>query len=126
MAASPEVAQDEDVSTVAATGQPAQAIVVNGSRSARSEVDSAVDLNNTQTDLIEVVTGGPSAGYGSDAVAGAADFVRMDRLESLFVRAQAAIAGESGNPREFVSVTGGTIFGADDIGNNSEWVLSDL
>lgn len=75
---------------------------------------------------IAVVTGGPSAGYGSDAVAVAADFVPMDELEGLCDRAQATIASEGDNPREIRSVTGGTIFGADNLGNNTEWVLSDL
>ncbi len=37
------------------------------------------------------------------------------------------LTGATGfNPREFMSVTGGTILGADNLGNNAEWVLTDL
>lgn len=82
--------------------------------------DSAVDLNNIPTDLIErveVVTGGSSAVYGSDAVAGVVNFVMRDSFEGLSIRAQASVTGEGDNPREFVSVTGGTTFGSEDRGN---------
>lgn len=82
--------------------------------------DSAVDLNNIPTDLIErveVVTGGSSAVYGSDAVAGVVNFIMKDRFEGISVRAQASITEEGDNPRQYVSVTGGTSFGADDRGS---------
>lgn len=82
--------------------------------------DSAVDLNNIPTDLIErvdVVTGGSSAVYGSDAVAGVVNFIMKDSFEGLSVRAQGSISDEGDNARQFISVTGGTTFGADDRGN---------
>ncbi|WP_379922318.1 TonB-dependent receptor domain-containing protein [Erythrobacter sp. R86502] len=82
--------------------------------------DSSVDLNNIPTDLIErveVVTGGSSAVYGSDAVAGVVNFIMKDSFEGISVRAQASVTGEGDNPRQYVSVTGGTTFGADDRGN---------
>ena len=48
-------------------------VLINGRRSVGIPGSSAVDLNNIPTDLIdhvEIVTGGASAVYGSDAVAG--------------------------------------------------------
>lgn len=82
--------------------------------------DSAVDLNNIPVDFIErfeVVTGGSSAVYGSDAVAGVLNFILRDSFEGIQVRAQSGITKEGDNSRYMVSVTGGTTFGADDRGN---------
>lgn len=82
--------------------------------------DSAVDLNNIPTDLIErieVVTGGSSAVYGSDAVAGVVNFVMKDSFEGFTARGQASITEQGDNARQYVSVTGGTTFGDDDRGN---------
>lgn len=82
--------------------------------------DSAVDLNNIPTDLVErveVVTGGSSAVYGSDAVAGVVNFVMKREFDGFQVRGQASITEEGDNPRQFISATAGTSFGADDRGN---------
>lgn len=82
--------------------------------------DSAVDINNIPTDLVErvdVVTGGSSAVYGSDAIAGVVNFVMKDSFEGLRLRAQAGITGEGDNPRYMISGTGGTAIGSDDQGN---------
>ncbi len=82
--------------------------------------DSAVDLNNIPTDLVErveVVTGGSSAVYGSDAVAGVVNFIMKKKFEGFSARAQASITDEGDNGRQFISLTGGTSFGADDRGN---------
>ncbi len=88
---------------------------------------TAVDLNNIPTDLVErveIVTGGNSAVYGSDAVAGVVNFVLRDRFEGFSVRAQSSITEEGDNARAFLSATVGTTFGADDRGNvilNFSW-----
>jgi iron complex outermembrane recepter protein len=76
--------------------------------------DSAVDLNNIPVDFIErfeVVTGGSSAVYGSDAVAGVVNFVLRDDFEGLQVRAQAGVTERGDNGRYMVSATGGKNFG---------------
>lgn len=68
--------------------------LVDGRRTASSASTGNFDINTLPTSLIErieVVTGGASAAYGSDAVAGVANFILKDQLE-----------GFSG------SVTGGT------------------
>ncbi|KQU47435.1 hypothetical protein ASG67_14375 [Sphingomonas sp. Leaf339] len=82
--------------------------------------DTAVDLNNIPVDLIERVdniTGGSSAVYGSDAIAGVVNFIMRDSFEGLQVRAQGGISERGDSGRYLVSVTGGTKWGADDRGN---------
>lgn len=82
--------------------------------------DSAVDLNNIPVDLIErfeVVTGGSSAVYGSDAVAGVLNFILRDSFEGFQFRGQAGVTEEGDNPRYLLSGMAGTTFGADDRGN---------
>ena len=82
--------------------------------------DSAVDLNNIPTDLIErveVVTGGSSAVYGSDAVAGVVNFIMKSQFDGFQLRGQASVTEAGDNPRQFISATAGTTFGADDAGN---------
>lgn len=82
--------------------------------------DTAVDLNNIPVDLIERVdniTGGSSAVYGSDAIAGVVNFIMRDSFEGLQVRAQGGITERGDSGRYLVSVTGGTKWGAEDRGN---------
>ena len=82
--------------------------------------DSAVDLNNIPVDLIErfeVVTGGSSAVYGSDAVAGVLNFILRDKFDGFQVRAQAGVTEQGDNGRYLVSAMAGTTFGADGRGN---------
>jgi len=56
-------------------------VLLNGRRLAPSGVGSAVDVNNLPNDLIdrvELITGGASAVYGSDAIAGVVNFITRD------------------------------------------------
>ena len=58
--------------------------LLNGRRLAPSGVEGAADLNSLPTaliDRIEVVTGGASAVYGSDAIAGAVNFITRTDFE---------------------------------------------
>ncbi len=59
-------------------------VLVNGRRLNPSVNDGTVDLNNVPTRLIErveVVTGGASAVYGSDAMAGVVNFILKEDFE---------------------------------------------
>jgi outer membrane receptor protein involved in Fe transport len=73
-------------------------VLVNGRRHVGGDVLStgvSVDVNTIPTDLIDrvdVVTGGNSAVYGSDAVAGVVNFVLKDHFDGFQLRAQ---GGES-------------------------------
>jgi iron complex outermembrane receptor protein len=59
-------------------------ILVNGERVPAAAANGVVDINTIPTSLIsriEVVTGGASAVYGSDAVAGVVNFILNDKYE---------------------------------------------
>ncbi|GMR14511.1 MAG: hypothetical protein BMS9Abin30_0113 [Gammaproteobacteria bacterium] len=63
-------------------------ILLNGRRVAPSGVSSAVDVNNLPRSLmerVEVITGGASTVYGSDAIAGVVNFVTRKNFEGLAV-----------------------------------------
>ena len=91
-------------------------VLINGRRSLGLAGTSAVDVNNIPTDLlqrVEVVTGGASAVYGSEAVAGVVNFVLNDRFEGLRVRGQNTISDKGDAARQYVSITAGQSFGGD-------------
>lgn len=76
-------------------------VMLNGRRLAPSGVSSSVDINNLPQALIErveIITGGASTVYGSDAVAGVANFKTRDRFSGLSLEASAysTEAGDSG------------------------------
>jgi iron complex outermembrane receptor protein len=93
--------------------------------------DSSVDTNNIPTDFVEridVVTGGNSAVYGSDAIAGVVNYVLRDHFDGVSVRAQNGISERGDNANRMVSVTAGTSLGHDDRGNvmvNFTWDKDD-
>lgn len=69
---------------------------------------STVDLNNIPTDLIksvQVLTGGASAVYGSEAVAGVVNFVLKDDFEGVGLRAQHGVTSENDRKQNLVSLT---------------------
>ena len=69
-----------------------------------------VDINNIPTDFIdrvEIVTGGSSAVYGSDAIAGVVNFILKDRFDGIQVRAQGGQTFRGDDPTYFASVTAG-------------------
>jgi outer membrane receptor protein involved in Fe transport len=79
-------------------------VLVNGERYPASSTTGAVDLNTIPTSLIsriEVVTGGASAVYGSDAVAGVVNFVLKDDYEGAEVNLTYGAELETGNAAEF-------------------------
>jgi outer membrane receptor protein involved in Fe transport len=66
-------------------------VLVNGRRYLQSTQSGVVDLNTIPSSLIErveVVTGGASAVYGSDAMSGVVNFVMKDDYEGLEVSGQ--------------------------------------
>jgi outer membrane receptor protein involved in Fe transport len=74
---------------------------------------SAVDVNNIPVDLlerVEIITGGASAVYGSEAVAGVVNFILKNDFEGVRVRAQAGLTDQADNPRQLIGLTGGMNF----------------
>lgn len=96
--------------------------LVNGRRHVTADIinnGNAVDVNTMPTDLIErvdIVTGGVSSVYGSDAIAGVVNFVLKENFEGLQLHGQGGVSkyGDAGN--QYVSIVAGTNF-ADGRGN---------
>ncbi|NQY89126.1 MAG: TonB-dependent receptor [Colwellia sp.] len=94
-------------------------VLVNGKRYLQSTQQGTVDLNNIPSALIErveVVTGGASAVYGSDAIAGVVNFKMKDDFEGLEFNAQYGLAAEGDAGKGDFSTTLGGNF-ADGRGN---------
>jgi outer membrane receptor protein involved in Fe transport len=94
-------------------------VLVNGRRLNPSQNVGTVDLNNVPTRLvkrIEVVTGGASAVYGSDALAGVVNFVLNDSFEGVDLGSQLSQSAQGdGRERQLDLLVGGNF--ADDRGN---------
>jgi outer membrane receptor protein involved in Fe transport len=96
-------------------------VLVNGRRFVPGVAGtSIVDVNNIPADFvdrIEVLTGGASSVYGSDAIAGVVNYVLKTEMEGIVARAQAGLSdkGDTGNYN--ASITGGTKFGSDGQGS---------
>ena len=97
-------------------------VLQNGRRHIAGDILSnavSPDVNTIPTDLIErvdIVTGGNSAIYGSDAIAGVVNFILKDNYEGVQLRAQGGSSkyGDAGS--YYVSALAGTNF-ADGRGN---------
>jgi outer membrane receptor protein involved in Fe transport len=75
---------------------------------------SAVDLNNIPTELVEridLLTGGASAVYGSEAMAGVVNFVLKNDYEGIGLRAQAGVSEHGDLPTQLIAATLGKNFG---------------
>lgn len=89
-------------------------VLLNGRRFLPSDVGGAVDLNNFPPALIErieVVSGGASAVYGSDALTGAVNFILRDDFEGVEVSAQFDVTERGDGDTLDVNLAGGTSFG---------------
>ena len=94
--------------------------LVNGRRHVTSSAgDFQVDVNTIPFELLErvdVVTGGSSAVYGSDAIAGVVNFILKRDFEGIELNGQAGISDRGDNPRYSISGAFGRNF-ADGRGN---------
>ena len=94
-------------------------VLINGKRLNPSMNDGTVDLNNVPTRLIErveVVTGGASAVYGSDALAGVVNFIIKDDFNGMDIGTQFGQSAESdGSDRQIDLLIGAN--SADGTGN---------
>ncbi|MFG6439912.1 TonB-dependent receptor plug domain-containing protein [Roseateles sp. LKC17W] len=95
-------------------------VLVNGRRYVSGVPgDTAVDFNTIPADFIErieVMTGGSSAMYGSDAVAGVVNVILKRNFQGLRMDAQVGVSEEGDDKKKKVSVTFG-MNGADGQGN---------
>lgn len=95
-------------------------VLVDGKRMVAGQPGTTqVDLAMVPTDLIdrvEVLTGGASAIYGSDAVAGVVNLIYKRDFEGLIFNAQSGISDEGDGEENLLSLTAGHNF-ADGRGN---------
>src|SRR4029079_19484712 len=88
--------------------------LVNGKRFAIFGPEQVTDLNTIPTALIErteVVTGGSSAVYGSDAITGVVNFIMKDDFEGVELGAQYGSDSSTSTPTYSVDLTLGGNFG---------------
>ena len=86
-------------------------VLLDGRRVVSSTPTNAVDINNLPSALIErvdVVTGGASAAYGSDAIAGVVNFI----LQKKFTGLKGSIAGGITSRGDDANTNGYLAFGA--------------
>ena len=89
--------------------------LVNGRRFAIFGPEQVTDLNTIPTALIErteVVTGGSSAVYGSDAITGVINFIMKDDFEGVEVGGQYGFDSATSTPTYNVDLTRGRQFRA--------------
>ncbi len=95
-------------------------VLINGHRHvAASPGDFRVDVNTIPFELLEridIVTGGNSAIYGSDAIAGVVNFVLRDDYEGIRFTGQAGLTDRGDRANNFLGVIAGKNF-ADGRGN---------
>lgn len=102
-----------------AAGPSRTLVLVNGKRFVPSTLSGTVDLNNIPTPLVErveVVTGGASAVYGSDALAGVVNFILKDNFSGLELNGYSRLTERGDSQIYTVSATVGGNF-ADGRGN---------
>ncbi|MES1198668.1 MAG: TonB-dependent receptor [Pseudomonadota bacterium] len=88
-------------------------VLVNGRRFAIQGPDQTVDLNTIPSSLVrrtEIVTGGSSAVYGSDAITGVVNFIMRDDFEGLEISGQHLWDQPTNSPTNTIDITFGGNF----------------
>ena len=88
-------------------------VLLNGRRSVASAITGVIDINTIPQALVsrvEVVTGGASAAYGSDAVAGVVNFILDTRYEGIKIEGDSGITQYGDGFNYSFNVAGGLSF----------------
>lgn len=89
-------------------------VLIDGHRQVGGQAgSSAVDVNTISTtllDRVDTVTGGSSALYGADAVAGVINFILKRDFDGVAAKAQYGGADKGGDTNYFTSITAGKNF----------------
>jgi iron complex outermembrane recepter protein len=91
-------------------------VMVNGRRFVPSTLEGTVDLNQIPTLMIErseIVTGGASAQYGSDAVAGVVNLITQRKIDGLRTQLQYGRTEAGDNGTLLAGLAGGFAFAGD-------------
>ncbi|CAN5159534.1 TonB-dependent receptor [soil metagenome] len=101
-------------------GRQRTLVLMDGRRLPAANSDGSVDINAIPTALIEsaeIITGGASAVYGSDAVAGVVNIRMKRKFDGVQLDAQYGVAGKGDAEDYKISLAGGGTF-ADDRGSS--------
>ncbi|MEO1203954.1 MAG: TonB-dependent receptor plug domain-containing protein, partial [Pseudomonadota bacterium] len=89
-------------------GEERNLVLIDGKRATPYSIEGLVDLQTIPTALIEridIITGGASAVYGSDAIAGALNFVMKKDFEGVDVRYNWTETSEGDGTQQSASIT---------------------
>ena len=98
-------------------------VLLDGQRMVASSVNGAVDINNLPSALIErvdVVTGGASAAYGSDAVSGVVNFI----IDKDFTGLKMDVSGGISDRSDDEAVNAAISFGTGFAEGRGHWLVS--
>ncbi len=85
-------------------------VLIDGQRTVPTNIGGSVDINLIPTllvDRVDVVTGGASAAYGSDAVAGVLNFRMKDHIDGIIGSVQYGESERGDNIEPAMSIAGG-------------------
>jgi outer membrane receptor protein involved in Fe transport len=108
------IAQGAEVLNLRNLGGQRTLVLVDGRRMLPTALDGTSDLRLVPQALIsrtDIVTGGASAAYGSDAVAGVVNLVLDTKFNGLKGVAQGGISQRGDGDTQRIELTGGTDFG---------------
>jgi outer membrane receptor protein involved in Fe transport len=100
-------------------GEERNLVLVDGKRMVPGSEDALIDINTIPTSMIErieVISGGASAVYGSDAIAGATNFILKRNFNGIQIEGQYGISEEGDTDEVAFNVTMGSDL-ADGRGN---------
>jgi outer membrane receptor protein involved in Fe transport len=91
-------------------------VLVDSKRFVASTAQGTIDTNlipSILIDRVDIVTGGASAAYGSDAVAGVVNFALASKLEGMRANVQFGESGEGDDQNMSAAIAGGLPFAGD-------------
>ena len=115
---SPAGTAGQSILNLRSLGTQRNLILLDGQRVIASNAAGGVDINRLPQSLVrsvEVVTGGASAAYGSDAVSGVVNFILDTRYTGFKAQVQQGISAYKDTPSTLASATWGGAFADDKL-----------
>jgi outer membrane receptor protein involved in Fe transport len=115
---SPNGTAGQSILNLRSLGTQRNLVLIDGQRVIASNASGGVDINRFPQSLVrsvEVVTGGASAAYGSDAVSGVINFILDTRFTGLKAEVQHGVSTYGDTPSTSVSATWGGSFAGDKL-----------